>query len=160
MKARLNAKFLLWKWVFYWYANKTNFHIKSFALSFAFIMRFTATRKWPIGKGAGKKPWERGCAGLQVIFHLSLLVPLIKYYRLNSFWVGFFKLDFELVLPENKPGCCSNESLVNKEHTLSQCKYRIKWDSIFLNIVQPVWNKLLPFKAVCNLMQQDWSSVC
>ena len=30
------------------YANKTNFHMKSFALSLAFIMRLTATRKWPI----------------------------------------------------------------------------------------------------------------
>ena len=29
-------------------ANKTNFHMKGFALSLAFIMRFTATRKWPI----------------------------------------------------------------------------------------------------------------
>ena len=27
------------------YANKTNFHVKSFALSLAFIVRFTATRK-------------------------------------------------------------------------------------------------------------------
>ena len=31
------------------YANKTNFHMKSFALSLAyFIVRFTATQKWPI----------------------------------------------------------------------------------------------------------------
>ena len=30
------------------YANKTNFRMKSFALSLAFIMRFTATWKWPI----------------------------------------------------------------------------------------------------------------
>ena len=30
------------------YANKTNFHVKSLARSLAFIMRFTATRKWPI----------------------------------------------------------------------------------------------------------------
>ena len=30
------------------YANKTNFHMKSFVLSLAFIVRFTATRKWPI----------------------------------------------------------------------------------------------------------------
>ena len=29
-------------------ANKTNFHMKSLALSLAFIMRFTATREWPI----------------------------------------------------------------------------------------------------------------
>ena len=28
--------------------NKTNFHMKSFALSLAVIVSFTATRKWPI----------------------------------------------------------------------------------------------------------------
>ena len=33
---------------FHSYANKTNFHMKSFAPSVAFIVRFTATRKWPI----------------------------------------------------------------------------------------------------------------
>ena len=32
-------------------ANKTNFHMKRFALSLAFIMRFTATHKWPIDRG-------------------------------------------------------------------------------------------------------------
>ena len=32
----------------YSYANITNFHMKSFALSITFIVRFTATRKWPI----------------------------------------------------------------------------------------------------------------
>ena len=30
------------------YANKTNFHLKSFALSLAFIMRFKAIQKWPV----------------------------------------------------------------------------------------------------------------
>ena len=29
-------------------ANKTNFHMESFALSLAFIVSFTASRKWPI----------------------------------------------------------------------------------------------------------------
>ena len=33
---------------FHSYANKTNFHMKSFALSLAFIVRFIATQKWPI----------------------------------------------------------------------------------------------------------------
>ena len=33
---------------FHSYANETNFHLKSFARSLAFIVRFTATRKWPI----------------------------------------------------------------------------------------------------------------
>ena len=36
------------KITFHSYANKTNFHMKSFALSLAFIVRFLATRKWPI----------------------------------------------------------------------------------------------------------------
>ena len=30
------------------YPNKTNFHVKSFAFSLAFIVRLIATRKWPI----------------------------------------------------------------------------------------------------------------
>ena len=33
---------------FHSHANKTNFHIKSFALNLAFIVRFIATRKWSI----------------------------------------------------------------------------------------------------------------
>ena len=33
---------------FHSYAKKTNFQMKSFALSLAFIARFTATRKWPV----------------------------------------------------------------------------------------------------------------
>ena len=45
VKARLSAKL---KISFHSYANKTNFHDKNFALSLAFITRFTATRKWPI----------------------------------------------------------------------------------------------------------------
>ena len=35
---------------FHSHANKTNIQKKRFALSLAFIMRFTATRKWPIYK--------------------------------------------------------------------------------------------------------------
>ena len=48
MKARLSAKFL-----FHLYANKINFHMKSVALSLAFIIKFTATRKWPICRPRG-----------------------------------------------------------------------------------------------------------
>ena len=33
---------------FHSYANKTNYHMKRFALRLAFLVRFTATRKWPI----------------------------------------------------------------------------------------------------------------
>ena len=70
----------LMKISFHSYANKTNFHVKSFALSLAFIKRFTATRKWPIQRGfqslrlqarsqglswererqEEERPWERG----------------------------------------------------------------------------------------------------
>ena len=33
---------------FHSYANKTNLHMKNFALSLAFIMKLTATWKWPM----------------------------------------------------------------------------------------------------------------
>ena len=42
------CKVFIMKKSFHSYANKTNFHVKSFALSLAFITRLTATRKWPI----------------------------------------------------------------------------------------------------------------
>ena len=42
------CKVFVMKINFHSYANKTNFHMKSFALSLAFIVRFIATRKWPI----------------------------------------------------------------------------------------------------------------
>ena len=48
IKARLRAKFLLWKLVFIHMQTKLIFIWKAFALSLAFIMRLTATRKWPI----------------------------------------------------------------------------------------------------------------
>ena len=49
MKARQSAKFFrIMKISFHSYANKTNSHMKSFAVSLAFIIGFTATRKWPI----------------------------------------------------------------------------------------------------------------
>ena len=35
---------------FHSYANKTNFHMNSFAFSLACIVRFTATRKWSIAQ--------------------------------------------------------------------------------------------------------------
>ena len=41
-------QFLLWKLVFIHMQTKLIFIWKAFALSLAFIMRFTATRKWPI----------------------------------------------------------------------------------------------------------------
>ena len=51
MKARLSAKFLLRKLVFIHLQTKLIFIRKAFALSPAFIMRFTATRKWTMQLG-------------------------------------------------------------------------------------------------------------
>ena len=48
-------KVFIMKISFHSYANKTNFHIKSFAFSLAFIARFTATRKWPIVEHPSEK---------------------------------------------------------------------------------------------------------
>ena len=58
-KSEARCKVFIMKISFHSYANKTNFHMKSFALSLAFIMRFTSTRKWPIvrdsfGAGGGE----------------------------------------------------------------------------------------------------------
>ena len=47
-ESETKCKGFVMKISFHSYANKTNFHLKSFALSFAFIVRFTANRKWPI----------------------------------------------------------------------------------------------------------------
>ena len=47
-KIEATCKVLIMKISFHSYANKTNFHMKRFAFSLAFIMRFTATWKCPI----------------------------------------------------------------------------------------------------------------
>ena len=47
-ESEAKCKVFIMKISFHSYANRTNFHMNSFALSLAFIMRFTATRKWPI----------------------------------------------------------------------------------------------------------------
>ena len=48
-ESEANCKVFVMKINFHSYANKTNFDMKSFALSLAFMMRYKATRKWPIG---------------------------------------------------------------------------------------------------------------
>ena len=47
METSLKCKGFVMKISFHSHANKTNFHLKSFAFSLAFTVRFTATRKWP-----------------------------------------------------------------------------------------------------------------
>ena len=47
-ESEAKCKVFVMKISFHSYANKTNFYTKSFALSLAFIVRLTATRKWPI----------------------------------------------------------------------------------------------------------------
>ena len=47
-ESEAKCKVFVMKISFHSYENKTNFHMKSFALSLAFIVRFTATSKWPI----------------------------------------------------------------------------------------------------------------
>ena len=44
-ESEVNCKAFIVKLSVHSYANKTNFHMKSFALSLAFIMRFKATWK-------------------------------------------------------------------------------------------------------------------
>ena len=47
-ESEAKCKVFVMKISFHSYANKTYFHMKSFVLILAFIVRFTATRKWPI----------------------------------------------------------------------------------------------------------------
>ena len=45
-ESEAKCKVFVMKISFHSYANKPNFHMKSSALSLAFIVRFTAIRKW------------------------------------------------------------------------------------------------------------------
>ena len=47
-ESEAKCKVFVRKIYFHSYANKTYFSYEKFALSLAFIVRFTATRKWPI----------------------------------------------------------------------------------------------------------------
>ena len=47
-ESEAKCKVFIMKISFHSYANKTNFHMKTFALTLAFIMRFTVPRKCPI----------------------------------------------------------------------------------------------------------------
>ena len=50
-QSEAKCKVFIMKISFHPNANKTNFQMKSFVRSLAFIMRFTATQKWPIDRG-------------------------------------------------------------------------------------------------------------
>ena len=67
------------KITFHSYVNKTNFHLKTFALSLAFIVRFTGTRKWPIVPRPGPKKLFK-CPGVVAqkcfIFVVSRLISI------------------------------------------------------------------------------------
>ena len=47
-ESEAKCKVLIMKIRFHSYVNKTNFHMKNFALSLTFITRFTTAWKWPI----------------------------------------------------------------------------------------------------------------
>ena len=58
-ESEAKCKVFVMKISFHSYANITNFHMISFALSLAFIVRFKATRKWPI-KNERMRPKTHG----------------------------------------------------------------------------------------------------
>ena len=55
---------------FHSYANKTNFYIKRFALSLAFIVKFTAIRKWAIVLSVDEFCLTREQVGGLVVFQI------------------------------------------------------------------------------------------
>ena len=81
---------------FHSYANKANFHMKSFALSLAFAMRFTAIRKWSIvarratnfilgkaklTKQGTKREFNKSQLFVTLRVHSSLVVVILKRPR-------------------------------------------------------------------------------
>jgi len=48
-KTRLSAKPLVWKWIFYYYLNKTHIQNNGFAVTLVFKVRDFWTWKWPFG---------------------------------------------------------------------------------------------------------------
>ena len=68
---------------FHSYANKTNFHMKSFALSLAFVLWLKASRNWPIVVGYTKK--KESDSRMKQNFHCTLyLTPKIQIT--NNAW--------------------------------------------------------------------------
>ena len=82
---------------FHSYAKKANFRVKRFALSLAFIMRFTATRKWPI------------CFDFVLILHYVLNLT-------NSFApsLGSAGQNYRGLLADGLGTECSRDRYVNK----------------------------------------------
>ena len=82
------------------YANKTNFHMKSFALSLAFIVRFTATRKWPISQLLSKRAahFSLRVGGYLPIYQLPKGVYLVK---LPSISTDFICINPSISHPQN-----------------------------------------------------------
>ena len=89
---------------------KTNFHNKNFAFSLAFIMRFKATRKWPIRwcccSNAGNEQRKLPIFTEQIIWlyvstgHVGPCVRCVPLYL--SFWSVFSSCDGDPVLPPCK----------------------------------------------------------
>ena len=88
------------------YANK-NFLMKSFALSLAFIMRFTATRKWPILLPLEIRFLYRSCSFRQIKSKYGLIVsqsfvPVISKFKQSGWtttkanWLNKHNLNFML----------------------------------------------------------------
>ena len=102
------CKVFVMKISFYSYANKNNFHMKSFALTFAFMVRFTATQKWPIIIKFGELCFEflQVLLWFEKLYHVQTNVPsLFKHRevglknssRLPTLWVHAMQIYLENV---------------------------------------------------------------
>ena len=84
-ESEANCKVLIMKTSFHSYANKTNFHMKSFALSLTFMMRFTTTRKWPIEagerRGRVRLARESTLSAPREFLVSEVLVPLCEFHE-------------------------------------------------------------------------------
>ena len=105
---------------FHSHANKTNFHKQSFALSLAFIMRFTATRKWPIEAKEDATPHGNNTC-LKISTHMKFSVTTPKNAKLEyEVWMNALANGIDCF--HSAVGVASSESIVFRLSEKAVCK--------------------------------------
>ena len=103
---------------------KTNFHIKNFALSLAFIMRFKATRKWPI----------EGLVQKLCLWKFDYHVPSIFLYLCFDRKPQILRISVELFVASNNLIVLNYEKVVGYffEFKSQDKKKKLTWNYVFI----------------------------
>ena len=93
-ESEAKCKVFVMKISFHSYANKINFHMKSFALSVAFIVRFTATRKWQLE-----------------LQNLKIMYISTSSSQVQFVWKHSIKVSFYVLKDHQKESCVTSWNL-------------------------------------------------